>query len=272
MDSLVTVNWLNTHLSDSDLVVLDASVASTISGIVSEFEHSRIYGARYFDLKNDFSDKSGSYPNTLPSPKDFQLACQKLGINTSSKIVVYDNLGIYWSPRVWWMFKTMGHDHIAVLDGGLPDWIANGFQTEEVNQSENYVSGDFEAKFNIELVANFDDVLENTKRSKALVIDARSAERFKGMVPEPRIGLRSGHIPNSTNIPYESVLENGKFKSKSALTTIFKDVEKEKRPLIFSCGTGITACIILLASEISDLSNKKSVYDGSWTEWAQRVN
>tara|TARA_R110002051_G_scaffold227671_1_gene289937 strand:- start:1407 stop:2222 length:816 start_codon:yes stop_codon:yes gene_type:complete len=270
MDSLITVDWLNTHVNDPDLIILDTSLASTISGIISGIENTRIFGARFFDLKNDFSDKQGIYPITLPSPKDFQFACQRLGINRSSKIVVYDNLGIYWSPRVWWMFKTMGHDAIAVLDGGLPEWIVNGYQTKEINRSEKYPLGNFNAKFRSEMLANFDEVLENTKQSYAVVIDTRSADRFNGIIPEPRKGLRSGRIPNSINIPYDIVIEQGKFKKKSDLINIFKGLEKEQRPLIFSCGSGITACIVLFASELI-VANKKAVYDGSWTEWGQIV-
>ena len=257
------------HLNDVDLVILDAS-AATATGQVSEYENIKIRGARYFDLKKDFSDSNNPLPNTMPSAVQFQIACRKLGINTTSKIVVYDNLGVYTSPRVWWMFKAMGHSNIAVLDGGLPDWIKNGFKVEVKNQI-SYDKGNFVARFNEEMMVDFDLVFQNTTTQKALVVDARSEGRFQGTQPEPRKDLRSGHIPNSINIPYESVLQDGKFKSRVELNEIFNEIKTEKRPLIFSCGSGITACIILLASTLV-LDKKNSVYDGSWTEWAKKVN
>ncbi len=271
MDALVSAHWLHAHLENSDILILDASLQENKSVQQAQFEKTRIKGARFFDLKNDFSEKNSPYPNTLPSSEDFESACQRLGINRSSKIIVYDHLGVYTSPRVWWMFKTMGHDHVAVLDGGLPNWIAKEYPTEENNPDETYVPGNFKVNYKPDWLASFDQILENTKQLKARVIDARAADRFSGLASEPRKGLRSGHIPNSINIPFEHVLSHGKFKSKAALRTIFKDLDKEEKPLIFSCGSGITACITLLATELIALPNKKAVYDGSWTEWAQKV-
>ncbi|QWX82731.1 sulfurtransferase [Cellulophaga sp. HaHaR_3_176] len=269
MDSLVTVDWLKNHLSDSDLIILDASSVA-IAAKEARLDSVKIAGARFFDLKNDFSDTDSKYPNTLPSAEKFQLACQNLGINSTSKIVVYDNLGVYWSPRVLWMFNAMGHSDIAVLDGGLPEWMSSGLPVENrIFDTSN--KGDFKTSFDKSKLVNFTSVLENTTAENTLLIDARSSGRFDGTAPEPRKDLRSGHIPNSINIPYENVLNNGKFKSVSELKLIFKDVEKENRPLVFSCGSGITACIILLASKIANITNEKAVFDGSWTEWAQRV-
>ncbi|MBO0590043.1 sulfurtransferase [Cellulophaga sp. E16_2] len=270
MDSLVTVDWLKNHLNDSDLVILDASASDIISGNVPELDTVKIVGARVFDLKNDFSDTTSLYPNTLLSPEDFELACQSLGINKTSKIIVYDNLGVYWSPRVWWLFKAMGHVNIAVLDGGLPEWLAEGFPVE-VKKFKVLHKGDFKASLNNKMIVGFLDVLENTKSEDAVLIDARSSGRFSGSVPEPRKDLRGGCIPNSINIPYQSILNEGKYKPISELKTIFKELKQEERPLVFSCGSGVTACILLLASELVGTKNKKSVYDGSWTEWAQKV-
>lgn len=271
MELLVTSNWLNERRTDSDVIVLELGEMNTISGNVPELEHRKIEGARCLDLKNDFSNNDDSLPNTIPSPEKFEGACRKLGINSSSKIVVYDRRGVYWSPRVWWLFKAMGHDAIAILDGGLPDWLSKGYPTVTSNQNERYGSGNFEAHFRSEMLVNFEAVLANTKHSKSVLIDARSSDRFNGLAPEPRKGLRSGHIPNAINIPYTHVLAKGKFKSKSLLVSIFKDLKKEERPLIFSCGSGVTACIVLVASELV-LKNKKAIYDGSWTEWAQKID
>lgn len=270
MESIVSSVWLAAHLNDADLVILDASAASTVTGHVSEHNNTVIKGARGLDLKNDFSVITSPLPNTMATVEQFQESCRKLGIHNSSTIVVYDDLGVYWSPRVWWMFKTMGHQQIAVLEGGLPEWIKKGFPIE-VKSPKSYKKGNFIVSFNEEMLIDFDGVLQNTQTQNALVIDARSKGRFEGTEPEPRKDLRSGHIPNSINIPYSHVLEDRKFKSKAALKEIFSEIETEKRPLIFSCGSGITACIVLLASTLV-LDKKNSVYDGSWTEWAQKVN
>jgi len=271
MKSVVPSKWLYKHINDPDILILDASLANPISGEVSKFADKCIPGSRFFDLKNNFSDKNSPFPNMLPTSEDFQKECRKLGINTTSKLVIYDNLGVYSSPRVWWMFKAMGHDNVAVLDGGLPDWIANGYPIEEIHKDKKITLGTFEACYQKASVVDFEMITSNIKEQKALVIDARSEGRFKGTAPEPRAELKSGHIPNSINIPYEKVLDNGKFKTASELALIFDKERYAEQPLIFSCGSGLTACIILLASELV-VSNKKAVYDGSWTEWTQKVN
>ncbi len=270
MDVLVSVDWLKAHWNDSDLMVLDASAPNIKSGKSPELDALKITGAQLFDLKNNFSNQESNLPNTFPSTEQFQEECQKLGVNQNTKIVVYDNLGIYWSPRVWFMFKAMGHKNIAVLDGGLPEWMKKGFYVENRMAVKSNTKGNFKASYNSEMVVDFTTVLENSKEEKALLIDARSKGRFEGTEPEPRKDLRSGNIPNSINIPFTRVLENGKFKSESELSDVFKDLEKETKPLIFSCGSGITACIVLLASTLV-FDTKQSVYDGSWTEWAQKV-
>ena len=268
-NTIVSAQWLFENLNHPDLIILDASQHALTSNVATDCNR-KITGARYFDLKNNFSDKASHLPNTFPNVAQFESESQKLGINNSSMLVVYDNLGIYSSPRVWWMFKTMGHQQVFVLNGGLPNWIENGFPTEE-NKPQQMALGNFKAVFNSANVKDLNFIQSNLNNPTNLVIDARSAGRFNGTAPEPREGLRSGSIPNSFNIPYGEVLQNGKFKSKEELTAIFSKINPENKDLIFSCGSGLTACIILLASELV-LSNKTSVYDGSWTEWAQMEN
>ncbi len=262
MDSLVSSEWLKNNLNHPNLIILDASQQTKQNG----FLDIQIKGARFFDIKNDFSNTNSKFPNTFPCVTHFENSCRKLGINNSSKIVVYDKMGIFSSPRVWWMFKTMGHDDVVVLNGGFPDWISHQFETETPKKVA-YKTGNFVAKFNTSNICYFDFIKHNIVSNNALVIDARSADRFNSIVPEPRAELRSGNIPNSINLPYQLVLEHGKFKSKEKLEAIFTKINTDK-PLVFSCGSGITACIVLLACD-SFLNNKKSVYDGSWTEWAQ---
>lgn len=262
IDPILSAEWLHQHLDDPNLIVLDASQAS-------EFNSIQIPGARPVDLQRDFSLTTTPFPTMLADPEHVEQACRRIGIHSSSTIVVYDNLGVFFSPRVWWMFKTMGHDNISVLNGGLPNWVASGFATEP-KTSRSYEPGDFRASFNATSVKSFDEVQENIRTQESLLIDARSAGRFAGTAPEPREGLRSGHIPHSINLPYERVLANGAIKPKDELIPIFEELGIDDQPLIFSCGSGISACIILLACELVR-DNHTSVYDGSWTEWAQRT-
>jgi len=263
---VVSVKWLHERLNHERIVLLDSSPVSNVSGKKSAYENQWIPGARAFDLKGRFSDAHAPYPNTLPKAEHFTEESRKLGINSDSVIVVYDNLGVYTSPRVWWMYKTMGHEKVYVLDGGLPAWIEAGYETTSTPLT-TAVTGNFAASFLHENVRDFDDMVSNLSSRGELVLDARSKGRFDGTADEPRKGLPSGHIPHSVNIPFEEVLEHGKFKSEAKLKKVFEPfMEREK--LVFSCGSGLTACIVLLASELV-LSNPKSVYDGSWTEWAQ---
>lgn len=268
--TLVSPQWLHENLQNPNMVVLDASPPSNKSNLEPAHKGFQIKGARYFDRKNKFSDKSAEMPNTLPQPTDFEREAQTLGINNDSKIVVYDNLGIYASPRVWWMFRTMGHENIAVLDGGLGAWAAAGFEIVPIeNPPPIHTKGNFTARPNHQLYRTMNDVLQNLQSKQSLVLDARSNGRFCGTAPEPRAGLSSGHIPHSKSLPFKQVLQDGKMKSLEELKVIFAELTVGDQPLIFSCGSGITACITLLAAELV-LENEKAVYDGSWTEWAQK--
>lgn len=263
---LVTVEWLSQHLHDTDLVILDASPQSNVSGLTSEHENICIPGARFFDLKNDFSDPNSPLPNTIPTPEHFQESCRKIGVDNHHKIVVYDKLGIYTSPRVRWLFRAMGHEDVYVLDGGLPAWVKAGNPVDPISKIIYPVSN-FEAIFDPSRLKSMQQLVTNLKTKEFLVFDARSVGRFMGTAPEPREGLTSGHMPYAINIPFESVLEDGYYKPKEEILKLFTKPVIEDQDLIFSCGSGLTACIIELAAELV-LENKTSVYDGSWTEWA----
>ena len=267
MTDLVSVKWLHQNLDDENLVLLDASLKSTAEGKNSSHKNLSIPTARYFDLKSKFSDQNSPFPNTIPSEQQFEAECRKLGINQASKIVVFDNMGIYSSPRVWWGFKAMGHENISVLNGGLSEWINHGYLTEDRKVKE-HVRGDFKAQFQKEFVKNYEDILNNLNSELFQVVDARSEGRFNGTANEPRKHLKSGHIRNSINIPYAQLLENGKYKSELELREIFDLKRGNEKEMVFSCGSGLTACIVLLASRIAGYESKY-VYDGSWTEWAE---
>lgn len=267
--SLVSVDWLAKNLDNKDLIVLNTTIPKVTSNTTDTVD-IQIPNARFFDLKSDFSDIDAPFPNTVPSSEQFTRSAQNLGINNSSIIIVYDEYGIYSSARAWWLFKAFGHENIAILDGGLPAWIAVGFETEPKKAYDN-LKGNFTSLYNESYFLFFDDILKNQNSNANLIIDARAKERFNGELPEPRKGLSSGHIPNSLNIPYQELLRNGKMKSKEELRNIFKAVNKDDKQLIFSCGSGITACILALGAKLAGY-NKLSVYDGSWTEYGTLTN
>jgi len=254
---LKSVTWLRENIENSKLIILD--VSSSKQNIV-------IPRAKYFDLSNKFSDTSSSFPNTFPPVEQFESESRNLGINSTSQIIIYDSKGIYFSPRVWWMYKTMGHENVFVLNGGLPEWINHDFETDsEYSTLNNH--GTFKAILHSTKLYSYKDIIRNINTKKFQLIDARSEGRFSGKSPEPREGLKSGNIPNSINLPYERLLSDGKYKSKKEIELIFNTTFKSNKPLVFSCGSGVTACIVLLASEMI-LDNETGVYDGSWTEYA----
>jgi len=263
---LVEVEWLKEHLDMDNLVILDATLPKAIAGDTSkDLPTKRIPGARFFDIKNIFSDTSATFPNTWPGEDVFNEAAQKLGVNKNSAIVVYDDHGIYSSARAWWMFKAMGHTNIAVLNGGLPAWRHAAYDLEEKTTIE-IKQGDFAGKYNPDFFQDHQNVLDHLSDKEQIVIDARAENRFLGLVDEPRPGLRSGHIPGSKNLPYTDLLIEGKMLDLAELKEKLRSKIPENKKLIFSCGSGITACVLALAAELSGYQNL-SVYDGSWTEW-----
>lgn len=267
--SIVSVEWLNSKLKDKNLIILDGTLKNQLEKCSPKIQDIQIRNARFFDLKNKFSDTQNEFPTAYPSITQFETESQKLGINNESVIVVYDTNGIYSSPRVWWLFKSMGHQEVYVLNGGFPEWLKNNYETEKKSNKE-YLKGNFQAKPSKNIVRKFDDIMNNISSKKELVIDVRSKDRFEGIVPEPKQGLRSGKILNSINLPYTKVLNNGKLHNEKHLKSLFKFLKDEKKNIVFSCGSGITACVVYLATE-SILTNSKAVYDGSWTEWGGKT-
>ena len=264
---IVSVDWLRKHYDEPNLIILDTAMKKIVTEENETVEVSKVQlkNARFLDIQNAFSNSASRFPNTMLSAQEFSKAAQKLGINNDSAIVVYDTIGIYSSPRVWWMFKAMGHDNIAVLDGGLPAWRKAKLPLEKGREYKGE-QGNFEATYKSDFFSNRTVVLRAINDSSKLTLDARTKNRFLGITPEPRERLRSGHIPNSINLPYSTLVENQKMKSPKELATIFNEIAAKDTELIFSCGSGITACILALGAEIIGLDNI-SVYDGSWTEW-----
>ncbi|KAB8153599.1 sulfurtransferase [Kordia sp. TARA_039_SRF] len=266
---IVSVDWLQEHLSATNLVILNGTIPKVVNPEYQGETH-QILNARFFDIKKVFSDTTAQFPNMMLDAATFTEKAQKLGINQDSVIVVYDELGIYASPRVWCMLKAMGFHNIAVLDGGFPAWKAKNYPTE-FKKTYTGNRGDFQATATLPLFKNHATMLQVVENGKSVIVDARSAARFSGQVPEPRKGLRSGHIPTSKNLPYTEVLQNHHFKSKIDLQNIFSSFLQDNSPFVFSCGSGITACILAVAAELADYTDY-AVYDGSWTEWGTLHN
>lgn len=266
---LVSVAWLSKNFENPDLIILDATIPKVAGSKPKDILISQIKGARFFDIKGRFSDKETNIPNMLPSPKIFAQNCSELGLTNNHAVIVYDQLGMYSSARVWWMFKIMGYDNVAVLDGGLPTWQEANLPVEPFDpESKSAFKGNFEAHFRPELVVDKDDIFSQIHNQNTLIIDARSEGRFNAVEPEPRADLKGGHIPNSKSLHYAKVFRDNKMLPVGELKEIFKNFDIEHKKLIFTCGSGITACIILLAAELIGYKNV-SVYDGSWSEWGQ---
>lgn len=262
----VKAKWLYHHLEDENLIIFNATIPKvTDKENLSLKENYKIKGAVFFDIKNTFSDKEAAFPNTILSPEKFQDKAQEIGVNNNSCIIVYDEIGIYSSARVWWMFQLMGFTNIAVLDGGFPAWKSKEYPVEQKHLI-NLSKGDFKSFYQPDKIKFTKDVLENIKNKESIVLDARSKGRFYATEPEPRNDIRGGHIPGSVSLPYSEILDHQYLKSNEDLKSIYQDLNTLKKPIIFSCGSGITASVLALGAEIAGIK-KYAVYDGSWTEW-----
>lgn len=267
---LVSEDWLFQNLDNPSLLILDATIpkvgAKKLEVIEEKFQ---IINALFFDL-NDFSDADAPFPNTMLSPEKFQEKARKIGIQKGHCIVVYDDLGIYSSPRVWWMFQLMGFTNIAVLDGGFPAWKAQNNPIEKPTEKK-LSEGNFTSNYQSQKISFVNDILENLTSNESLVVDARSEGRFYGTEPEPRKEVKSGRIPKSVSLPHTAILTGTKMKSKQELQAVFQSKNPSNKAMVFSCGSGITASVLALSAEIAEIKNH-SVYDGSWTEWGTLPN
>jgi len=266
----VSTQWLAEHLGAPDLVVFDASWHMPAAGrdARAEYLSGHIPGAVFFDI-DAIADHSTDLPHMLPDAKIFSAEMGRLGFGSGMRAVIYDSVGLFSAPRLWWTLRVFGARDVSILAGGLPQWTSEGRPLEdgEAKRRPNV----FAAHYDHSLVADAADV------SKALagggqVMDARSAERFSGAAAEPRPGLRSGHMPGAINLPFGRLIENGRLKDASALDSEFRaaGVDPEK-PVIASCGSGLTACILSLG--LAGAGYRPAVvYDGSWSEWGGRAD
>ncbi|PAJ74264.1 sulfurtransferase [Pseudoalteromonas sp. NBT06-2] len=267
---LVTVDWLQQNINNDQLVIFDASMAQV--GSKTEYKADKIIqGAQRFDFSKVICDLDSPISHTMPSEQKFQRLMREFGVNNDSYIVVYDEKGIYSCARAWWMFKAMGFNNVAVLNGGFPAWL-----NEDYPVSTSYVKtqklGDFKARYNPNTFVNQNEVLAQLDNKSSLVLDARGKARFLGEGAEPRAGMRAGHIPNAQSLPFVDIVKNGFMLDAGALQTEFnKRLTDKADSLIFSCGSGVTACILALGAYILGYENL-AVYDGSWSEWGVNLS
>ncbi|MGE3247168.1 MAG: 3-mercaptopyruvate sulfurtransferase [Beijerinckiaceae bacterium] len=266
---LVSTDWLAENLGAPGLSIVDGSwylPAMNRNG-AAEYMDGHIPGAAYFDI-DAVSDHSVDLPHTLPSAEYFGQKAGEMGISDSDHIVVYDGGGLFSAPRVWWMFRIFGARKVYILDGGLPKWKAERRPLE--GGAIPRQSATFRARLNKAAVAYTDDVAAALKDGSAQVADARAKARFEGTAPEPRDGISSGHMPGATNLPTTALVADGKLKPKEELAAAIAAAGiNPAKPVITSCGSGVSAAIINLAFEVSGLPAPR-LYDGSWTEWATK--
>ena len=265
--TLVSTAWLAAHRSDPDLRVIDASWYLPDAGrdANAEYKAAHIPGARFFDI-DEITDSRSNLPHMAPPPEKFVSRMRAMGIGDGHQVVVYDGSGLFSAARVWWTFRLMGKTDVAVLDGGFPKWQAEGREVEDMPPvlRDRHITVSRQHA----LVKDVTQVAHAAKLGEAEIIDARSAARFKGEAPEPRPGLRAGHIPGSKNVPYTSLLNpDGTMKPVADLRAVFEAAGVNlSKPAITSCGSGVTAAVLSLALERMGHKNH-ALYDGSWAEW-----
>lgn len=262
----VDADWLQQRLTEPGITIVDASwyLPAQKRNARAEYEASHIPGAVFFD-QDAVSDSSSNLPHTLPSPQDFARFVGTLGISADDTIVVYDGPGFFSAPRAWWMFRVMGVFQVYVLDGGFDSWKASGRPvTADITKIAPCV---FHAEFDEVRVASLADMRRIVETKESQIADARGAGRFAGTDPEPRAGVRSGHMPGARNVPVTALSENGQLLPKDRLRKLFEDAGIDlAKPVVTSCGSGVTAAAITLALETLGHTDNR-LYDGSWTEW-----
>ncbi|MFM7304953.1 MAG: sulfurtransferase [Alphaproteobacteria bacterium] len=271
MHDLVSTEWLAEALGAPDLMVFDATkyLPNEPFDGLTKYREAHILGARFFDI-DVVADPDTSLPHMAPTAGRFTRLMGEMGIGNATRVIFYDQKGLQSSARGWWLMKLFGHEKAAVLDGGLPKWLAEGRATES-GDAKPAAPSSYTPDFRADLVKGIGDVKRIIAGGNALILDARAKGRFDGTAPEPRPGLPSGHMPGAQSVPFNELL-NADFTMKDAATLRARFAAAGadgSKPVVTSCGTGVTACILALGLRQAGLGDA-AIYDGSWTEWAGR--
>ncbi|HHH7757146.1 3-mercaptopyruvate sulfurtransferase [Escherichia sp. 93.1518] len=268
----VGADWLAEHIDDPEIQIIDARMAppgQEDRNVAQEYLNGHIPGAVFFDIEA-LSDHTSPLPHMLPRPETFAVAMRELGVNQDKHLIVYDEGNLFSAPRAWWMLRTFGVEKVSILGGGLAGWQRDDLLLEE--GEVELPEGEFNTAFNPEAVVKVTDVLLASHEKTAQIIDARPAARFNAEIDEPRPGLRRGHIPGALNVPWTELVREGELKTTDELDAIFFSYGiSYDKPIIVSCGSGVTAAVVLLALATLDVPNVK-LYDGAWSEWGARAD
>ncbi|MEO3991731.1 3-mercaptopyruvate sulfurtransferase [Pseudocitrobacter cyperus] len=266
----VAADWLAEHINDPEVQIIDARMAppgQEDRDMAAEYREGHLPDAIFFDIEA-LSDHTTPLPHMMPRPEAFAVAMRELGVCSDKHLVVYDEGNLFSAPRAWWMLRTFGAQKVSILAGGLAGWKRDGLLLEQGNV--DMVEGEFEVKFNSQVIKRLTDVLLVSHEGTAQIVDARPAPRFNAEVDEPRPGLRRGHIPGAHNVPWGDLVFSGELKTVDELTEIFTRAGVSlKRPIVASCGSGVTAAVVVLALATLGATDV-TLYDGAWSEWGAR--
>lgn len=268
----VAADWLAEHIDDPQIQIIDARMAppgQEDRDVAQEYRSGHIPGAVFFDIEA-LSDHTSPLPHMMPRPESFAVAMRELGVDQDKHLIVYDEGNLFSAPRAWWMLRTFGVENVSILGGGLAGWQRDELPLQEGNVE--LPEGDFDAAFNPEAVVRVTDVLLASHEKSAQIVDARPAARFNAEADEPRPGLRRGHVPGALNVPWTELVQDGELKTTDELDAIFfRHGVSFDRPIIASCGSGVTAAVVVLALTTLDVPDVP-LYDGAWSEWGARAD
>lgn len=268
----VAADWLAEHIDDPQIQIIDARMAppgQEDRDVAQEYRSGHIPGAVFFDIEA-LSDHTSPLPHMMPRPESFAVAMRELGVHQDRHLIVYDEGNLFSAPRAWWMLRTFGVENVSILGGGLAGWQRDDLPLQEGNVE--LPEGEFDAAFIPEAVVRVTDVLLASHEKSAQIVDARPAARFNAEVDEPRPGLRPGHVPGALNVPWTELVQEGELKTTDELDAIFfRHGVSFDRPIIASCGSGVTAAVVVLALATLDIPNV-ALYDGAWSEWGARAD